>query len=167
MSSADCLLVMGTSLAVEPFASIAEAIGTRHPRVLFNREAVGSFDAYPRSRDSLVLGDLQRALKAFVDALGWGSDIERLVESASRELDVRIAREREALARASSSGESRDATTKGKGGGGGKRRGFHTSAFFQQQQPPRPTTTTNSRGSNQRPTSSSSDESAETSDSDN
>ena len=160
---------MGTSLAVEPFASIAETIGSRHPRVLFNREAVGSFEAFPRTRDSLVLGDLQCALRAFVEALGWGADIERLVESASHELDARIARERAALVAAisradSSKGRSRDAPSKRKGGGGGARRGLHTSAFFQQQQPPRPPPTTTVRASNTRPASSSSDDNAESSD---
>ena len=82
----DCLLVMGTTLAVEPFASLARLIGWRSPRVLINREAVGSFctsePRRARARDTLVLGDLQLGVRAFIEALGWGADLERLARAA-------------------------------------------------------------------------------------
>ena len=49
---ADLLIVMGTSLEVEPFASIVDAAKPETPRLLINREAVGPW----LSKKSKTLG---------------------------------------------------------------------------------------------------------------
>ena len=41
LPKADLLMVLGTSLQVQPFAGLVEAVSETAPRVLVNREAVG------------------------------------------------------------------------------------------------------------------------------
>ena len=43
---ADLLLVLGTSLAVQPFASLVGRVGADTPRVLLNLEKVGCADQF-------------------------------------------------------------------------------------------------------------------------
>ncbi|PNJ84727.1 SIRT3 isoform 3 [Pongo abelii] len=55
---ADLLLILGTSLEVEPFASLTEAVRSSVPRLLINRDLVGPLAWHPRSRDVAQLGDV-------------------------------------------------------------------------------------------------------------
>ena len=72
LSQCQLLLVMGTSLQVEPFASLVDDIPPTSVRVLFNREAVGPFlDSLADPRSFSFLGDLDDTCAQLASALGW------------------------------------------------------------------------------------------------
>ncbi|XP_044536251.1 NAD-dependent protein deacetylase sirtuin-3, mitochondrial isoform X1 [Gracilinanus agilis] len=77
---ADLLIIIGTSLEVEPFASLSEASRRSVPRVLINRELVGPFAWSPRHNDVAQLGDIIGGVEMLVKALGWTEEIEDLVQ---------------------------------------------------------------------------------------
>ncbi len=76
---ADYLICIGTSLEVYPFAGLADAVPRHIPRLLINRDRVGSFGNRPK--DSILLGDLVKTLKQLTEALGWSKDLEQLCKS--------------------------------------------------------------------------------------
>ncbi|XP_036151491.1 NAD-dependent protein deacetylase sirtuin-3, mitochondrial isoform X5 [Myotis myotis] len=78
--SADLLLILGTSLQVEPFASLSEAVRSSVPRVFMNQEAAGSLAWRPRSRDVLQLGELVDSVDKLVELLGWTEELKDLVQ---------------------------------------------------------------------------------------
>lgn len=55
-TEADLLICIGTSLEVYPFANIAELVDFDIPRILINREKVGSFGS--RKNDIILLGSI-------------------------------------------------------------------------------------------------------------
>ncbi|XP_074129192.1 NAD-dependent protein deacetylase sirtuin-3, mitochondrial isoform X2 [Sminthopsis crassicaudata] len=77
---ADLLIIIGTSLEVEPFASLSEASRRSVPRVLINRELVGPFAWRPRHNDVAQLGDIIGGVERLVKALGWTKEIQDLVQ---------------------------------------------------------------------------------------
>ncbi|XP_078110982.1 NAD-dependent protein deacetylase sirtuin-3, mitochondrial isoform X1 [Sander vitreus] len=76
---ADLLIVMGTSLEVEPFASLAGAVRSSVPRLLINRDLVGPFAWRRRRHDTVQLGDVVGGVQALVDALGWTRELNALM----------------------------------------------------------------------------------------
>ncbi|XP_072236005.1 NAD-dependent protein deacetylase sirtuin-3, mitochondrial isoform X2 [Leuresthes tenuis] len=76
---ADLLNIMGTSLEVEPFASLAGAVRSSVPRLLINRDAVGPFAWGRRTHDVMQLGDVVSGVRALVDALGWTQELDALM----------------------------------------------------------------------------------------
>ncbi|XP_004999602.1 NAD-dependent protein deacetylase sirtuin-3, mitochondrial isoform X5 [Cavia porcellus] len=84
---ADLLLILGTSLEVEPFASLSEAVGASVPRLLINRDLVGTFAWRPRSRDVVQLGDVVHSVERLVELLGWTKELQDLVQRETRKLD--------------------------------------------------------------------------------
>ncbi|KAG9119368.1 Sir2 histone deacetylase Hst2 [Ceratobasidium sp. 392] len=72
---ADIALVLGTSLAVHPFAQLPEMVSDRCPRVLMNMEAVGHFD---RSDDVIHLAPCDDAVRELCDLLGWRDELEAI-----------------------------------------------------------------------------------------
>ncbi|XP_019618502.1 PREDICTED: NAD-dependent protein deacetylase sirtuin-3-like [Branchiostoma belcheri] len=87
----DLLLVMGTSLEVEPFASIVNSTRGYVPRVLFNRDPVGPFGRVPlRDTDCAELGDLVQGIQRFTRILGWKQAMEELIQKAEKELDDKL-----------------------------------------------------------------------------
>uniref|UniRef100_A0A3P9PTE2 Sirtuin 3 n=1 Tax=Poecilia reticulata TaxID=8081 RepID=A0A3P9PTE2_POERE len=83
---ADLLIVMGTSLEVEPFASLAGAVRSSVPRLLINRDLVGPFAWGRRPRDVTQLGDVVTGVKELVDALGWSQEMDALMATATIKL---------------------------------------------------------------------------------
>uniref|UniRef100_A0A4X2K7E3 Sirtuin 3 n=1 Tax=Vombatus ursinus TaxID=29139 RepID=A0A4X2K7E3_VOMUR len=77
---ADLLIIIGTSLEVEPFASLCQASRRSVPRVLINRELVGPFAWQPRDNDVAQLGDIISGVETLVKALGWTKEIEDLIQ---------------------------------------------------------------------------------------
>lgn len=71
----DLLIVIGTSLEVYPFAAVADAVVSA-PRLLINREAVGSFGC--RSGDVILKGDIIESVCSLAETLGWKSDLENM-----------------------------------------------------------------------------------------
>jgi len=73
---ADLVIVMGTSLSVQPFASLPQFASEAVPRVLINKEIVGDFGSRPD--DVVVLGDCDEGVKKLADALGWRDELESM-----------------------------------------------------------------------------------------
>ncbi|KAF9485768.1 NAD-dependent deacetylase sirtuin-2 [Pholiota conissans] len=73
---ADLLIVMGTSLTVQPFASLADRVDYSCPRVLINLDLVGSFGS--RSDDVVLLGKCDDVVKKISKELGWEDELIRL-----------------------------------------------------------------------------------------
>lgn len=88
-AAADLLIVLGTSLVVQPFASLIDRVRGEVPRLLINRERVGEADASLRAmgwdegfdfppnptawRDAFFQGDCDSAVAELEAVLGWGS----------------------------------------------------------------------------------------------
>lgn len=77
---ADLLVIMGTSLEVEPFASLAGAVRPSVPRLLINRDLVGPFLWRRRSHDVVLLGDVVQEVKSLVQLLGWTEEMDKHME---------------------------------------------------------------------------------------
>lgn len=71
---ADLAIVMGTSLTVQPFASLPSFVREETPRVLINLERVGGLGSRPD--DVLLLEDCDAGVRRFADALGWREELE-------------------------------------------------------------------------------------------
>ncbi|XP_028814151.1 NAD-dependent protein deacetylase sirtuin-3, mitochondrial [Denticeps clupeoides] len=83
---ADLLMIMGTSLQIEPFASLVNTVKSTVPRLLLNRDAVGPFQRQPlRRADYMELGDLVDSVKRLAEDLGWHHEIEHLMWSHENE----------------------------------------------------------------------------------
>nr|WKF43932.1 sirtuin-3-like protein [Dugesia japonica] len=77
---ADLLLVMGTSLEVEPFASIVDSTKFGTPRILLNRDAVGVFRSKRRVHDNCILGDIIDGIDILVKNLRWENELDKLIK---------------------------------------------------------------------------------------
>jgi NAD+-dependent protein deacetylase sirtuin 2 len=99
----DLLIIMGTSLTVQPFAGLINRVGRSVPRVLINREKVAQAD--PRLaalgvgsgldfnagiRDVPVLGDLQGNIEKFAELLGWSEDLSKLVTEGTKDFEKEL-----------------------------------------------------------------------------
>jgi len=73
---ADLCFVMGTSLTVQPFASLPQLVNDDAQRVLINQECVGSFGSRPA--DILLLDDCDDAVRDIAKACGWLGELQRL-----------------------------------------------------------------------------------------
>ncbi|KAF7698976.1 hypothetical protein HF521_003718 [Silurus meridionalis] len=79
---ADLLIIMGTSLKIEPFASLVNTVKPRVPRLLLNRHAVGPFEQKPLRRgDYVELGDLLDLVQRLSEIVGWHTEIQHLMKS--------------------------------------------------------------------------------------
>uniref|UniRef100_A0A1B6E6K2 Deacetylase sirtuin-type domain-containing protein n=1 Tax=Clastoptera arizonana TaxID=38151 RepID=A0A1B6E6K2_9HEMI len=72
----DFLLVIGTSLAVYPFANIAEIVPENVPRLLINRESVGCIGS--RTNDFLMCGDIIEKISLLCEEMGWSYELDQL-----------------------------------------------------------------------------------------
>ncbi|KAL5392791.1 hypothetical protein DPSP01_000490 [Paraphaeosphaeria sporulosa] len=78
---ADLCIVMGTSLSVQPFASLPMMCGDGTPRVLINSEQVGEMGS--RADDVLLLQDCDTGVRKLAEACGWLEDLEELWEQTA------------------------------------------------------------------------------------
>ena len=85
-AATDLIIVIGTSLQVNPVASIPDMVSSSSPRVLINNELVGTFDTSPRNyRDVVELGNCDDAVKKICDAVGWTENLMQNYESSKIE----------------------------------------------------------------------------------
>jgi NAD-dependent deacetylase sirtuin 3 len=84
--SSDFLICMGTSLEVYPFAGVAEAVPHNVPRLLLNRNLVGSFGS--RGEDCALLGDLVDNITVLADKLGWAAELQELCKTGNAATNV-------------------------------------------------------------------------------
>jgi len=75
----DILICIGTSLEVYPFAGVADSVPKNIPRLLINRDLVGSFGT--RTNDHHISGDLAVTIQLLVDKLGWSEELKRYLET--------------------------------------------------------------------------------------
>jgi NAD-dependent histone deacetylase SIR2 len=73
---ADMVMIMGTSLSVQPFASLPHSVADGVPRVLFNMEVVGDLGSRPD--DVIILGECDAGVRKLADCLGWRDELEAL-----------------------------------------------------------------------------------------
>ncbi|KIJ07694.1 hypothetical protein PAXINDRAFT_173346 [Paxillus involutus ATCC 200175] len=76
---ADLLIVMGTSLTVNPFASMADRV-KGCPRVLINLNEVGNFH---RQDDIVLLGKCDDIVRRLCRELGWEEELDREWEATA------------------------------------------------------------------------------------
>jgi hypothetical protein len=114
LRTCDLLITIGTSLKVQPFASLIERVPDDCPRVLINLESVGAigevdddsddggvslryrdegfdFDGLARggreyARDVRWLGEADKGIVALAKALGWEDELQELYERGRAEL---------------------------------------------------------------------------------
>jgi hypothetical protein len=96
----DLLIVTGTSLKVQPFASLVGRVGINVPRLLVNRERVGENEPMlemlglvspgalnfeeGQYRDAEFLGDCDAGIAELVRRLGWQADLDALMATGAR-----------------------------------------------------------------------------------
>lgn len=80
--AADLCFVMGTSLSVQPFASLPGFCAEGVPRVLINQERVGSLGS--RADDVLLLGDCDSGVRMLAHAMGWAEELESLTAETNK-----------------------------------------------------------------------------------
>ena len=99
-SKCDLLIVMGTSLKVQPFASLIDKVDINTPRLLINIEEVGvnnienglnsyfsdgfNFINNEDCRDVAYLRECDIGVKELVDRLGWREELEELIWNGNK-----------------------------------------------------------------------------------
>ena len=73
---ADLCIVMGTSLSVQPFASLPGFCSEGVPRLLVNGEQVGGLGSRPD--DVLLIGDCDTGVRKLAEACGWLDELESM-----------------------------------------------------------------------------------------
>jgi len=105
----DLLVIMGTSLVVQPFASMIDEVGKECPRLLINREKAGTvspllaylgigglqFDSPNNNRDVFWAGSCDDGCMELARMLGWDEELRDLIASEHRRLDAESAPETE------------------------------------------------------------------------
>ncbi|XP_076281455.1 sirtuin 2 isoform X1 [Lasioglossum baleicum] len=106
---ADLLIIMGSSLVVQPFASLVDRVRSTCPRLLINKEKVGMQDRLSRflglrqgfvfdtkdshcGRDVAWLGDCDTGCRMLAEKLGWGDELTDLVKKEHERLDAENAK---------------------------------------------------------------------------
>ncbi|KAK3103077.1 hypothetical protein FSP39_016292 [Pinctada imbricata] len=79
MLQTDLVIVMGTSLEVQPFAGIVDTVKWDVPRILFNMHPVGPFRYHRRAQDFVSPGDLISSVQKFAASAGWKADLTELI----------------------------------------------------------------------------------------
>lgn len=79
---ADLCIVMGTSLSVQPFASLPMICSDGTPRVLINSEQVGEMGS--RADDVLLIQDCDTGVRKLAEACGWLEELESLWAQTAR-----------------------------------------------------------------------------------
>lgn len=98
----DLLIILGSSLIVNPFASLVDLPSSNIPRLLINREKVGQrspimammgigggleYDSKGNTRDVVWLGDCDDGCQLLADKLGWGDELKKVVKEAHEKID--------------------------------------------------------------------------------
>nr|XP_033811473.1 NAD-dependent protein deacetylase sirtuin-2 isoform X2 [Geotrypetes seraphini]XP_033811474.1 NAD-dependent protein deacetylase sirtuin-2 isoform X2 [Geotrypetes seraphini] len=104
----DLLIIMGTSLQVQPFASLVGKVPANVPRLLINKEKTGEsgsfmallgfgcgmdFDSEKAYRDVAWLGNCDDGCMALAEHLGWKKELEDLVNKEHAAIDAKSSTE--------------------------------------------------------------------------
>ncbi|XP_017767390.1 PREDICTED: NAD-dependent protein deacetylase sirtuin-2 isoform X2 [Eufriesea mexicana] len=105
-TEADLLIIMGSSLVVQPFASLVDRVRPNCPRLLINKDKVGMQDRLSRllglrhglifdtrsshgGRDVAWLGDCDTGCQLLADRLGWGDELKDLIKKEHERLNAK------------------------------------------------------------------------------
>lgn len=77
--------MIGTSLTVHPFASLADLVPDNCPRVLVNLDEVGHFY---KQDDIVLLGKCDDIVRKLCCELGWGEELERAWAATADSVEV-------------------------------------------------------------------------------
>jgi len=95
----DLLIIIGTSLTVQPFAGLIDTVRPTTPRLLINKTKCGQspqiarllgmgsgldFDSEDNYRDVLLLDDCDKGCQRLAEELGWTEELNKLVESMDK-----------------------------------------------------------------------------------
>lgn len=86
MISCDMVLVMGTSLSVQPFYNLLQLARENVPRLLINREAVGPFRFCEMAscfRDVFMQAECDEGVRTLCRELGWEDSLQEIYDSMS------------------------------------------------------------------------------------
>uniref|UniRef100_A0A4V0Y8M3 Putative sirtuin 5 n=1 Tax=Rhodnius prolixus TaxID=13249 RepID=A0A4V0Y8M3_RHOPR len=89
----DLLIVMGSSLTVEPFASLVRSVKRDCPRIVINDRPVGhtvGISYSNHSRDVFIEGSCDDGCRKLAATFGWTEDYERLLDENTLRLSVDI-----------------------------------------------------------------------------
>lgn len=81
----DALIIMGTSLAVQPFADLINHVKTDVPRLLINMETLDHLFDFENKRDAFFKGSCDEGVLAFMNEMEWKFDddvSDELIEPA-------------------------------------------------------------------------------------
>jgi NAD-dependent histone deacetylase SIR2 len=85
LEDADLLIVMGTSLTVQPFASLISRVTGKCPRVLINLDQVG--DIGSGKNDLVLLGKCDDIIRDLARELGWEDELDKEWIETAKSLD--------------------------------------------------------------------------------
>ncbi|KAI9465077.1 Sir2 family histone deacetylase Hst2 [Lactarius psammicola] len=85
LKDADLLIVIGTSLTVQPFASLINLVMGRCPRVLINLDQVGGIGS--GRNDLVLLGKCDDIVRDLARALGWEDELDKEWIETAKSLD--------------------------------------------------------------------------------
>ncbi|CAG8459051.1 4762_t:CDS:2 [Acaulospora colombiana] len=90
-SYCDLLIVIGTSLKVQPFASLVDQVEPPTPRLLINREPIfGYFDFdeadSEKTRDAFYQGNCDDGVRKLAELIGWQDELEELYTNGHSKL---------------------------------------------------------------------------------
>ncbi|XP_051534505.1 NAD-dependent protein deacetylase sirtuin-2 isoform X2 [Myxocyprinus asiaticus] len=106
----DLLIIMGTSLQVQPFASLVSRVSNSCPRLLINMEKTGQsefgmglfgfgggmdFDSDKAYRDVAHLSTCDDGCMALAELLGWKAELEELVKHEHALIDSKDAKKKD------------------------------------------------------------------------
>ncbi|XP_067136469.1 NAD-dependent protein deacetylase sirtuin-2 isoform X1 [Centruroides vittatus] len=98
----DLLIIIGTSLTVQPFASLVDNVLPTTPRLLINKEKCGqtnffaqlvglhsglNFDSEKNYRDVVWEGDCDDGCQNLADSLGWGDELREMIRVEHTRID--------------------------------------------------------------------------------
>jgi len=76
--SCDLLIIMGTSLTVEPVASLVTMVDTSTPRLIINKEDLKTLSYGGHTKDLFLKTDCNSAVNELCVMLGWEKELEEL-----------------------------------------------------------------------------------------
>lgn len=79
----DLLLIMGTSLKVQPFCDLVEMVPPGIPRILINDDNVGYYDKC--TRDYFLKGNCDKTIHEICENLGWKQKFQSHKEKVHKE----------------------------------------------------------------------------------
>lgn len=77
VASADLVIVLGSSLMVAPVCSIPDWVKSNVPRLLINRECVGTFGS-GKDTDVFLEGDCDESVRELCRLIGWEDELDKI-----------------------------------------------------------------------------------------